>query len=657
MIVSCLFDRKTRNSIVLKDKKFYFRNNIFLEDISILIIFKALDFNNEQDLIEIIGIEFQEMLEFTINDSKISGIVTQKQAILYLYQKIDSNIYKYKNFIENKILDNYDSIEKFILNIFSNYVLIHVVSSKNYDNLFHDKIIFICIMTRKILISLDQPVFLDNKDYYGNKRLELSGQLVSILFEDLFKKSIFEMEKKFFIVKKKLKKILEHELFSFFRSDIISNGLEYSFSTGNWSIKKLTQEKHGVTQVLSRLSFISSISMINRIISTCEKTRKASGPRSLHPSQWGMICPSDTPEGESCGLVKNLAILAHVTTHENIQYILILCFDLGVESFIFSSKKKKYSCYNQDTVFLNGNCIGVHHNASEFLFSLRKMRRKGMISQNVSIFWDTINRSVMIWTDSGRVCRPLFVVEFGKCKTNYLHSKSIKKSFFFWKNLQRQGFIEFLDISEQNNALIATNFEYVDLKTTHMEISPEIIIGVSSSIIPFPDHNQSPRNTYQCAMGKQAIGSLSFNQIQRNDTILSLLWYSQKPIVKTKIIELSGNDRLTGGCNACVCIMSYSGYDIEDAIILNRSSIERGFFRNSLFKKTKFILKNGKTKNFQNSSPTCNILPPISKDLIFQKKKMKSTTSENIKKNEVLSDLTIDQNFFYLGIIKAIKMG
>jgi DNA-directed RNA polymerase III subunit RPC2 len=161
----------------------------------------------------------------------------------------------------------------------------------------------------------------------------------------------------------------------------------------------------------------------------------------------------------------------------------------------------------------------------------------------------------------------------------------------------KRRFVELLDINEQNNALIAADLEHIDLKTTHMEISPEIIIGICSSIIPFPDHNQSPRNTYQCAMGKQAIGSLAFNQNQRIDTILSLLWYSQKPIIKTKIIQVSGNGQLTGGCNACVCIMSYSGYDIEDAVILNRSSIERGFFRSTLFKKTKFMLKNKKINN------------------------------------------------------------
>ena len=654
VIVSCYFERKTRNSIVLKDKKFYFRNSIFLEDISILIIFKALGFDNERDIIEIIGSEFEEMLEFTIYDTKITGIVTQKQAIIYLYQKLDSNIWKYKNFLNKKISDNYESIQEFIFNIVSSHILIHIIPQQQYDNSFQDKIIFMSIMTRRILISIDQPIFLDSKDYYGNKRLELSGQLISILFEDLFKKSILDMEKKYFILKKKSKKYIDHELFSFFRSDIISNGLEYSFSTGNWTIRKFTQERYGITQVLSRLSFLSSICMINRIISTCEKTRKASGPRSLHPSQWGMICPSDTPEGESCGLVKNLAILAHITTNEKSEYLLILCFDLGVESFTFYKLKKDVAHFFIDLVFLNGSCIGIHHRASQFLFTFRKMRRKGMISQNVSVFWDTIGRSIMIWSDSGRVSRPLFIVEQGKCKINYFHRKSIKKGLLFWKNLQREGFIELLDINEQNNALIANNLENIDLKTTHMEISPEIIIGICSSIIPFPDHNQSPRNTYQCAMGKQAIGSIAFNQIQRNDTILSLLWYSQKPIVKTKMIEISGNDRLTGGSNACVCIMSYSGYDIEDAIILNRSSVERGFFRSTLLKKTKFMLKNRKINNNDSTFEKSKKSSFTNVDLGDNKKKANQNDLNRIADP---SDSLIDQDFFLSSCYKGYHDG
>jgi DNA-directed RNA polymerase III subunit RPC2 len=160
------------------------------------------------------------------------------------------------------------------------------------------------------------------------------------------------------------------------------------------------------------------------------------------------------------------------------------------------------------------------------------------------------------------------------------------------ENLIRKGLIEFLDINEQNNALISSDFENLEIKTSHIEITPEIIMGISGNLIPFSDHNQSPRNTYQCAMGKQAIGSISYNQNQRCDTVLSILSYPQKPLVKTKTVYFSGNNRLSSGINACICIMSFSGYDIEDSIILNRSSTERGFFRSVVMRKHKILMKN-----------------------------------------------------------------
>jgi len=119
----------------------------------------------------------------------------------------------------------------------------------------------------------------------------------------------------------------------------------------------------------------------------------------------------------------------------------------------------------------------------------------------------------------------------------------------------------------------------VQKATTHMEIDPFTILGVVAGLIPYPHHNQSPRNTYQCAMGKQAIGSIGYNQLNRVDTLLYLMSYPQKPMVKSKTIEFSNFEKLPAGQNASVAIMSYSGYDIEDAVILNRASLDRGFGR------------------------------------------------------------------------------
>jgi DNA-directed RNA polymerase III subunit RPC2 len=155
-----------------------------------------------------------------------------------------------------------------------------------------------------------------------------------------------------------------------------------------------------------------------------------------------------------------------------------------------------------------------------------------------------------------------------------------------WRDLLEDGIVEFVDVNEENNCFVATWETNVVLgRTTHLEIAPLTILGVCAGLIPYPHHNQSPRNTYQCAMGKQAIGAIAYNQHKRTDTLLYLLTYPQRPLVQTRTLTLVGFERLPGGQNASLAVMSYSGYDIEDAIVLNKASLDRGFGRCSVIRK------------------------------------------------------------------------
>ena len=147
-----------------------------------------------------------------------------------------------------------------------------------------------------------------------------------------------------------------------------------------------------------------------------------------------------------------------------------------------------------------------------------------------------------------------------------------------FEDFLHRGLVEYVDVNEENDSHIALYEDQIESSTTHLEIEPFTILGAVAGLIPYPHHNQSPRNTYQCAMGKQAIGAIAFNQLNRIDTLLYLLVYPQQPMVKTKTIELVGYDKLPAGQNATVAIMSYSGYDIEDALILNRARTLRYLF-------------------------------------------------------------------------------
>mmetsp|Transcript_65905 Transcript_65905/g.162225 ORF Transcript_65905/g.162225 Transcript_65905/m.162225 type:complete len:684 (+) Transcript_65905:123-2174(+) len=402
-------------------------------------------------------------------------------------------------------------------------------------------------------------------------------------------------------------------------------------------VKPYQLEKNGITQLLSRLSFISTLSMLTKINSQNEKIRKVRGPRSLQTSQWGMVCPTETPEGESCGLVKDLAILAHITTAQKSKYLLEICFKLGAETFVFSKISSIKTSSDFVKIFLNGRYVGFHSQPSTFLYAFRSLRRSGMINKYISIYWDTFSSEIKILSDSGRICRPFMVVNSGKCKINNFEKSLLKKEALFMENLSRKGFVEFLDVNEQNNAFISHDLKSLKVRSSHLEITPEIILGICGNLIPFSDHNQSPRNTYQCAMGKQAIGSISYNQNQRCDTVLSILLYPQKPLVRTKTVYFSGNNRLTSGINTCVCIMSFSGYDIEDSIIMNRSSTERGLFRSFVMRKHKILVKDFLSE--KKSLTTTN------------KKFLNNKKSDNIQKvGDLFSNVT-SNSFYDLGQI------
>ncbi|XP_015749538.1 PREDICTED: DNA-directed RNA polymerase III subunit RPC2-like, partial [Acropora digitifera] len=379
-------------------------------------------------------------------------------------------------------------------------MLAHVPVIK-YD--FKPKCVFLALMVRRVILACSDEANVDDRDYYGNKRLELAGQLLSLLFEDLFKRFNNELKK---IADQTIPKprAAQFDIVKHMRQDQITNGLVHAISSGNWIIKRFNMHRAGVTQVLSRLSFISALGMMTRVNSQFEKTRKVSGPRSLQPSQWGMLCPSDTPEGEACGFVKNLAL------------------------------------------------------NDEF---------------NISF-----SRFVNIASDGGRVCRPYIIVKNGKPKVQDRHIQELVQGFRSFEDFLHEGLVEYLDVNEENDCSVALYEKEITRETTHLEIEPFTLLGVCAGLIPYPHHNQSPRNTYQCAMGKQAMGSIGYNQRNRIDTLLYFLCYPQVPLVRTKTIDLIQFDKLPAGQNATVAVMSYSGYDIEDALILNKASLDRGKF-------------------------------------------------------------------------------
>lgn len=584
-VTSSTAERKSRTSIVTKQNKFCLKHNAMSEDVPVVVIFKAMGMECEQEIVQMVGCEEEVISTFapSLEECHKLNIYTQLQALQYVGSKVRQRATWGKS--RTKVEEARE--------LLAGVMLAHVPVIK-YD--FKAKCVFLALMVRRVILACSDEAHVDDRDYYGNKRLELAGQLLSLLFEDLFKRFNAELKK---IADQTIPKprAAQFDIVKHMRQDQITHGLVHAITSGNWIIKRFNMNRAGVTQVLSRLSFISALGMMTRISSQFEKTRKVSGPRSLQPSQWGMLCPSDTPEGEACGLVKNLALMTHITTDQNEEPIIRLAYNLGVENLNMLSGEE-ISHPSVYLVFLNGNILGVVKNYKRLVETFRLMRRAGYISEFVSICPNHQHRFVNIASDGGRVCRPYIIVKNGKPKVTDQHIQELVQGFRSFEDFLHDGLVEYLDVNEENDCAISLYEKEITKETTHLEIEPFTLLGVCAGLIPYPHHNQSPRNTYQCAMGKQAMGSIGYNQRTRIDTLLYFLCYPQVPLVRTKTIDLIQFDKLPAGQNATVAVMSYSGYDIEDALILNKASVDRGFGRCLVYRKQTCLLKRYANQTF-----------------------------------------------------------
>uniref|UniRef100_A0A0D9V0X3 DNA-directed RNA polymerase subunit beta n=1 Tax=Leersia perrieri TaxID=77586 RepID=A0A0D9V0X3_9ORYZ len=541
-VTSSTHEVKSKTVIFMDKEKIYLQLNQFTKPIPIIVVMKAMGIESDQEVVQMVGRDprYGDLLYPSIQECAFERIYTQEQALQYMDDKV-----MYPGTGTQK-----EGRSKSILrDVFVAHVL---VNSGN----FRPKCIYTTVMIRRMMDAILNADTFDDKDYVGNKRLELSGQLISLLFEDLFKTMNSNAVERLNHSSGKLHSS-PLDLSQYINEEIITHGLERAISTGNWDIKRFRMHRKGVSQVLSRLSYMASLGYMTRITPHFEKNRKTSGPRALQPSQWGMLCPCDTPEGEACGLTKNLSLLTHVTTDQEEGPLMNLCYSLGVEDLSLLSGEEIHAPGSFFVMF-NGLILGKHRRPQRFANTMRKLRRSGNIGEFVSIFVNEKQDGIRSFDD-----------------------------------FLRDGLIEYLDVNEENNALIAL-YEHEDQddvrisSITHIEIEPLTILGVVAGLIPYPHHNQSPLCNGQASNGKYCLS--------RADSLLYLLVYAQRPLLTTKTIELVGYDKLGAGQNATVAIMSYSGYDIEDAIVMNKSSLDRGFGRCIAMKKytvTKEKYENG----------------------------------------------------------------
>lgn len=570
-VTSLTRERKSRTSILFKKKKFYVHHNIFREEIPICIIMRAFGIESDGDIFLLISSAYQKSAEKNIGLEECLVPSFEEASALEIFTQKDAFSYISQRFFGQKMNENKstETCREYVANV----VLSHIPSD---GFCLRGKAFYLSLMVSRILTKLLDKEECDDKDFLGNKRFELAGSLISLLFEDLFKRYNTSLKRNIDIVLKRQNRAQRFDAANLMtlQSELITTGLVRALGSGNWTLGRFRMTRSGVTEALSRLSHLSVVSMVaGRIKSQFEKTRKIQGPRSVNLSQWGRICPVDTPDGDSCGLVKNISLIAQITEDLDPAPIIKAAFLIGLHELSFSVGRNVY--LSDFLVFLNGVPIGTAQNG--FVQEFKLLRRKGLISPFVSI--SKKKDLVFISCDDGRICRPLIVVSEMKAAVQEKDILSLQENTISLKSLIENGKIEYLDSNEEDCAVIACYSKEIIEQTTHLEVCPSSILSVVSSSVPYSNHNQSPRNTYQCAMGKQAMGFVGYNQHLRFDTIIQSLVYPQKPLVNTLGAERCDYSKLPAGQNSIIAVLSYSGYDIEDAIVLNKASLERGFQR------------------------------------------------------------------------------
>ena len=577
--------------------------------IPLFIVFRALGIISDKSIIEYCLLDLkknEELIDLfipSIHDA--NKIFAQKTALDFI-----------ATFTKRQTVSS-------VQDILMNYFLPHI-GEDNYLN----KAYFIGFMVYKLLkvfIKQEKPT---DRDNFKFKRVETSGSLIYQLFREYYliqKKKfalIIDKERYYHPVKYKesFTSLIQDNEKEIFKERIVEIGFKKAFK-GNWGAEENTK-RLGVVQDLNRLSWFTFISHLRKLSLPMEASSKAVAPHLLHNSQWGFIDPVDTPDGANVGLHKHLSISTAITI-EFSSLPLIKWLRSNTSLLLLQEcTPELLSLYTK--VFVNGNWIGVLNSPIETINNLKLFRRNGIIPVYTSILFNYEDNTIYLYTDEGRVTRPIFymyngkisyedskimdilesgnfnwinlITGFEKKKTfniqnNILYDvqdlypgkKSIEQILDFFK--KNRAIIDYIDTSEEESAYIATypdelkNSKYY----THLEIDPSLILGVMGNSIIYPENNQLPRDVFSCGQSRQAVSVFHSNYQMRLDKMGVILNYGQTPLIKSRYLEFINNEEQPYGVNTIVAIMCYTGYNVEDAILINEASLKRGLFNTTYY--------------------------------------------------------------------------
>ena len=585
--------------MMIASKNNGFGNGIYVtvprikQPIELFVVFRALGIISDKEICQHIILDIEEekngdllkCLQASIIDA--NKYLTQEDSIRHITSFVAYTPFNMDR--ESGLLKK----REFALEVLNNDLFPHCQTMKQ-------KIYMLGYMCKKLIQTSLGWIPCDDRDSYLNKRIELTGTLLNNLFRNYFNKLVKEMQKQ--VVREinngSWRSTEDYEniinmtnIYKIMKSTTIENGINRALSTGDFSIKQANSSKVGVAQVLNRLTYVASLSHLRRINTPLEKSGELIAPRKLHNTTFGFLCPAETPEGQSIGIVKNISYMGHITipTNSSSLYEYVKPYVQPVDNTL------PLDLYNKVKVFINGCWVGVSETPIELYTEMKNKKYKGIINIYTSIVFDYKLMEIRICNDGGRLTRPVLRVRDNKALLDHRIIDKLKNKEITWNDLLtsckiEESIIEYIDPEEQNFSLIAMKAKqgYIQdgsqkIQYSHCEIHSSTIFGVLASCIPFPEHNQAPRNTYQCAMAKQAIGVYATNYDHRMDKTAYVLSYPTRPLVETRVMNFIHLNQIPSGCQIHVAIMTHTGYNQEDSVLVNKGSIDRGLFMATIY--------------------------------------------------------------------------
>jgi len=588
------------------------------EPVPLFILFRALGIVSDKQIITmcLLDIEkYESMVDlFAPSVHDAGGILTQRNALKYI-----ANLQKHKTIPHT-------------LEILADYFLPHIGEMN-----FTQKAYFLGNMVFRLLNVYNGTEPPTDRDNFKFKRIDLVGSLMNDLFREYYtiqQRQIhlaFEQQITYNrgIYENNLKGLIRENYREIFRERTLEAGFKKAFK-GNWGAQAHTK-RVGVVQDLNRLSHNSMMSHLRKTNLPLDASAKVVGPRVLHPTQWGFFDPIDTPDGANIGIHKHMSISAYVTQGYSREPMIKWLREKVDMKLIEDCSPLILS--RMSKVFVNGHWAGALNNPIETVEKIKLFRRNGLIPTYTSVTFDIKQNAVFIYTDAGRICRPIFYMDNDSEKFSFESEKVAKilsdSDKFSWNELitgfnrkkdptfkinmdtiyelhevyegidsesnpaklkrflQEKAIIDYIDTNESEGALIALSTEDLEKnkakKFTHMEIHESLIFGMMANMINFPENNPASRNSFSCGQSKQAVSMYHTNHQVRMDKTAVVLVSGQNPLVKSRYLEHINHEGNPYGENTIVAIMCYTGYNMEDSVLINEGSLKRGLFRTTYY--------------------------------------------------------------------------